>query len=59
MNSELPVSKEMLQAWFRTGNAFTSNGVVEFTKQLLAHLPNHQVLDFVALGKKVCVFVHH
>jgi hypothetical protein len=21
-------------------------------------LPNHQVLDFVALGKKVCVFAH-
>ena len=33
-------SKEILQAWFRTGNAYTSNGVVEFVKQLLAHLPN-------------------
>ena len=33
-------TKEILQAWFRTGNAYTSNGVVEFTKQLLAHLPN-------------------
>ena len=33
-------SKEILQAWFRTGSAYTSNGVVEFVKQLLAHLPN-------------------
>jgi hypothetical protein len=36
----LAETKEILQAWFRTGNAFTSNGVVEFTKQLLAHLPH-------------------
>lgn len=33
-------TKEILQAWFRTGNAYTSNGIVEFVKQLLAHLPN-------------------
>jgi hypothetical protein len=33
-------SKEILQAWFRTGSAYTSNGVVGFVKQLLAHLPN-------------------
>jgi hypothetical protein len=33
-------SKEILQAWFRTGSAYTSNGAVEFVKQLLAHLPN-------------------
>jgi hypothetical protein len=33
-------SKEILQAWFRTGSAYTSNGVVDFVKQLLAHLPN-------------------
>ena len=33
-------SKEILQAWFRTGSAYTSNGVVEFVKQMLAHLPN-------------------
>ena len=33
-------SKEILQAWFRTGSAYTSNGVVEFVKQLVAHLPN-------------------
>ena len=33
-------SKEILQAWFRTGSAYTSNGVIEFIKQMLAHLPN-------------------
>lgn len=33
-------SKEILQAWFRTGSAYTSNGIVEFVKQLQAHLPN-------------------
>ena len=33
-------SKEILQAWFRTGSAYTSNGVVEFVKQMLAHLPH-------------------
>lgn len=39
-------TKEILQAWFRTGNAYTSNGVVEFTKQLLAHLPNRMRIIF-------------
>ncbi len=33
-------TKEILQAWLRTGSAYTGNGVVEFMKQLLAHLPN-------------------
>ncbi len=33
-------TKEILQGWFRSGDAYTSNGVVDFTKQLLAHLPN-------------------
>lgn len=33
-------TKEILQAWYRTGNAYTSNGIVEFMKQLLAHMPN-------------------
>ncbi len=33
-------SKEILQAWLRAGSAYTGNGVVEFMKQLLAHLPN-------------------
>ncbi len=33
-------TKEILQGWLRCGNAYTSNGIVEFTRQLLAHLPN-------------------
>lgn len=33
-------TKEILQAWFRSGNAYTSNGIVEFMKQLLSHIPN-------------------
>ena len=39
-------TKEILQAWFRTGNAYTSNGVVEFTQQLLAHLPHRMRIVF-------------
>ena len=42
----LAETKEILQAWFRTGNAYTSNGIVEFTKQLLAHLPNRMRIIF-------------
>ena len=42
----LAETKEILQAWFRTGSAYTSNGVVEFTKQLLAHLPNRMRIIF-------------
>jgi len=34
------VTKEIMQGWFRCGDAYTSNGIVEFTKQLLAHLPH-------------------
>jgi hypothetical protein len=38
-------TKEILQAWFRTGNAYTGNGIVEFTKQLLAQLPaRHRIV---------------
>jgi hypothetical protein len=37
-------SKEILHAWFRTGSAYTSNGIVDFVKQLLAHLPNRMRL---------------
>jgi hypothetical protein len=33
-------TKEILQGWLRSGDAYTGNGVVEFTRQLLAHLPN-------------------
>ncbi len=32
-------TKEILQGWFRCGSAYTRNGVVEFMKQLAAHLP--------------------
>ncbi len=39
-------TKEILQAWLRTGNAYTSNGIVEFMKQLLAHLPNRTRVVF-------------
>jgi hypothetical protein len=33
-------TKEILQGWHRTGNAYTSNAVDEFMRQLLTHLPN-------------------
>ena len=39
-------SKEILQGWLRCGNAYTSNGIVEFTKQLLAHLPKRTRILF-------------
>lgn len=41
-------TKEILQAWFRTGSAYTSNGIVEFMKQLLAQLPDHHRIVFRA-----------
>jgi len=31
------VAKKSCKAWFRTGSSYTSNGVDEFVKQLLAH----------------------
>ncbi len=39
-------TKEILQGWLRCGTAYTSNGIVEFTKQLLAHLPNRTRIMF-------------
>ncbi len=39
-------TKEIMQAWYRTGNAYTSNGIVEFMKQLLAHMPDRVRLVF-------------
>ena len=39
-------TKEILQGWLRTGNAYTSNGVVEFMQQLLAHLPTRVQVVF-------------
>jgi hypothetical protein len=41
-------TKEILQAWFRTGSAYTSNGIVEFMKQLLAQLLNQHRIIFRA-----------
>jgi hypothetical protein len=34
-------TKEILQGWLRSGDAYTSNGIVEFMRQLLAHFPKH------------------
>jgi len=39
-------TKEILQAWMRCGDAYTSNGIVAFMKQLAAHLPNSTRLIF-------------
>lgn len=39
-------TKEILQGWLRTGSAYTSNGIVEFMKQLLAQLPKNQRILF-------------
>ena len=41
-------TKEIMQGWFRCGSAYTSNGIIEFMKQLLAHLPNRTHLFFRA-----------
>ena len=58
--------KIILNSWFRTGSAYTSNGVVEFMKQTLAALPemvktiffradsgffNGQLFDLLEKGK--------
>jgi len=39
-------TKEIMQGWLRTGSAYTSNGIVEFMKQLLAQLPASQRIIF-------------
>jgi hypothetical protein len=39
-------TKEILQGWFRTGNAYTSNGILEFVKQLLESMPKHWRIIF-------------
>jgi hypothetical protein len=41
-------TKEIPQAWLRTGSAYTSNGIVEFMKQLLAQLPDYHRIVFRA-----------
>ena len=39
-------TKEILQAWLRTGSAYTSNGIVEFMKQLVVHMPQQMRIVF-------------
>lgn len=39
-------TKEILQGWLRSGSAYTSNGILEFMKQLLAQLDNKQRIVF-------------
>ena len=39
-------TKEILQGWLRSGDVYTGNGVVEFMRQLLAHLPNRTRILF-------------
>ncbi len=39
-------TKEILQGWLRSGGVYTSNGVVDFVRQLLAHLPNRTRILF-------------
>ena len=39
-------TKEILQAWLRTGSAYTSNGVTEFMKQLAAQMPARMRMIF-------------
>ena len=39
-------TKEILQAWLRTGSAYTSNGIVEFMRQLLVHMPQQMRIVF-------------
>ena len=41
-------TKEILQGWFRTGSAYTSNGIIEFVKQLLAQLDENMKIVFRA-----------
>jgi len=41
-------TKEILQGWFRTGSAYTGNGIVEFMKQLLAQLDEDMKIVFRA-----------
>jgi len=41
-------TKEILQGWYRCGNAYTSNGIVEFMQQLTAKLPSTEQFYFRA-----------
>jgi len=39
-------TKEILQAWLRTGSAYTSNGIVAFMQQLVVNLPQQMRIVF-------------
>ena len=39
-------TKEILQGWLRSGSVYTSNAVIEFMRQLPAHLPNRTSILF-------------
>ncbi|MCK5776661.1 MAG: transposase, partial [Bacteroidales bacterium] len=41
-------TKEILQGWYRCGNAYTSNGIVEFMQQLTVKLPSTEQFYFRA-----------
>lgn len=41
-------TKEVLQGWLRSGDAYTANGAIEFMKQLLVTLPSHIKIFFRA-----------
>ncbi len=41
-------TKEVLQGWFRTGSAYTGNGIVAFMEQLLAQLETGRKIVFRA-----------
>ncbi len=41
-------TKELLQGWLRSGDAYTANGSLEFMKQLLVTLPSHMKIFFRA-----------
>ena len=41
-------TKEILQAWYRCGSAYTSNGIVDFMAQLTAQLPLSEKFYFRA-----------
>jgi hypothetical protein len=43
-----PDTTKILQAWLPTGSAYTSNGIVELMKQLLAQPPDYHRIVFRA-----------
>ena len=47
-------TKEILQGWYRCGSAYTSNGIVEFMKQLIAQLPTSEQFFFRADSGYFC-----